>query len=152
MAFEIKKPDTAFENDPKPSRARKRIKDEAHLAFIRKLPSVVSGKWPVEACHIRMGSPMFKKPRAGIGQKSDDAWTLPLTPEEHRDQHAHHESKWWLSWHIEPFTVAMALYEITGDLEAGRELIRELNEAVEKSGGQDTFALKPKKRPSVMAK
>ena len=125
MAFCIQRPETAFSQDRTGKRER-RIVDEAHLAFIRKLPSVVSGKGPCEACHIRAGSPIHRKRRTPMARKPDDAWTLPLTPDEHRDQHSVNEMEFWLRHGIDPFTLALKLYAVTGDLEAGRRIIEDL--------------------------
>ena len=86
MAMMIKRPSTAFSLDPA-DKTQKRIEDEKHLDFIRQLPSVIDGKGPCEACHIRTGSPAHRKKRTGMGRKPDDAWTLPMTPAQHRAQH-----------------------------------------------------------------
>jgi hypothetical protein len=122
MGFAIKRPDTAFSLD-KSSKATKRIEDAAHLAFIRKLPSAVSGLYGCEACHIRTGSAIHKKKHTGLGQKADDAWTLPLTPDEHKAQHDANELAWWRSHCIDPFELAIKLYEVSGDIAAGTAII-----------------------------
>ena len=56
MAFAIARPQTAFSLD-KSGKETASFKDDRHLAFIRTLPSVVSGTFGCEACHIRSGSP-----------------------------------------------------------------------------------------------
>lgn len=122
MALAIRRPDTAFSLD-KSSKATRRIEDPAHLAFIRKLPSAVSGAMGCEACHIRSGSALHRKKHTGGQQKPDDAWTLPLTPDEHREQHSGNEVEFWRQRGIDPFELAVRLYEITGDFEAGRKII-----------------------------
>lgn len=66
MAFQIKRPATAFSLDPT-DKSQKRIEDPAHLAFIRKLPSVISGRTPCDPCHIRTGNPTYRKKRTGGG-------------------------------------------------------------------------------------
>lgn len=126
--FQIVRPATAFSLD-KSSKESRRMEDPAHLAFIRKLPSVISGQTPCEAAHIRAGSALHRKKHTGIGQKSDDSWTLPLTKEEHRDgpesQHAHgDELEWWRSHGIDPFELAIRLYEVSGDIEAGIRIVK----------------------------
>lgn len=123
MAFQFRRPDTAFSLDPKPDKKQRRIKDEGHLSFIRKLPSVISGQYGCEACHIRAGNPVFRKPNTGAGVKPDDAWTVPLTPEEHRDQHSGNEMQFWARHGVDPFMVALSLYQNTGDFEAAKRVL-----------------------------
>lgn len=120
--FMIDRPATAFALDPS-SKHTKRLTDDRHLAFIRRLPSVISGTFGCEACHIRYGNPLYKKIHTGIGRKPDDGWTVPLTPDEHRSQHSGNEREFWLSQGIDPLAVASALYEISGDEDAGRRII-----------------------------
>lgn len=122
MAMQFVKPATAFSLD-KSSKATKRMEDQAHLAFIRKLPSVLSGEFGCEACHIRIGSAVHRKKHTGMGQKPDDSWTLPLTSTEHKQQHSENELLFWRSHGIDPFELAIKLYEITGDIEAGQRVI-----------------------------
>ena len=54
-------------------------RDEDYKAWIRTLPSVVSGKGPCEACHTGTDG--------GMGEKASDYSCLPLTPAEHREYH-----------------------------------------------------------------
>lgn len=130
--FQVVRPSTAFTLD-KSSKDTKRIEDPAHLAFIRRLPSVISGKTPCEAAHIRTGSALYRKKHTGIGQKSDDAWTLPLTEDEHRNgpesQHGNNELSWWKSHGIDPFDLASRLYEASGDFEAAVSIIQQARKA-----------------------
>ncbi len=125
MAFQFINPhaQTAFTLDPS-GKTHKRIKDEAHLAFIRRLPSLISGIEGCEACHVRYGDPRHRKPRTGKGVKPDDAWTVPLSPDEHRSQHATNEQAFWNAIGIDPLEVAVQLYAVSGDIEAGREIVR----------------------------
>lgn len=121
--FACRRPPTAFSLDPS-SRKTKRIEDRRHLDFIRQLPSIISGAYGCEACHIRSGSALHRKKHTGAGQRPDDSWTLPMTPAEHRAQHAMgDELKWWRQHEIDPFEVAIKLYEVTGDLSAGTAII-----------------------------
>lgn len=120
--FQIVRPSTAFSLD-KSSKATKRIEDPAHLAFIRKLPSVLSGAFGCEACHIRIGSAVHRKKHTGMQQKPDDCWTLPLTPDEHKRQHSENELLFWRSHGVDPFELAIKLYENTGNIEAGQRII-----------------------------
>jgi len=122
MAFAVNRPATAFSND-RASKATASFKDEAHLAFIRKLPSVVSGAFGCDACHIRAGSPQHNKKRTGGAQKPSDCWTLPLTREEHVEQHSTNELAFWRRHGIDPFQLAIDLYSVTGDVEAATTII-----------------------------
>lgn len=123
--FAIRRPDTAFAFDPSSKKTR-RIEDPKHLAFIRLLPSVVSGEYGCEACHIRAGSAIHRKKWTGGQQKPDDCWTLPLTPTEHRAQHSGDELAWWRSHEIDPFELAVRLYEVSGDVQAAEQIIRKV--------------------------
>lgn len=122
MGYAIKRPETAFSLD-KSGKATKRVEDPAHLAFIRKLPSAVSGVYGCEACHIRTGSAVHKKKHTGLGQKCDDSFSLPLTPDEHKAQHAMNEMEFWRSHDIDPFELAIRLYEVSGDVMAGTKIL-----------------------------
>jgi len=69
----------------------------------------------------------------GAGEKPDDKWTVPLSPEMHTDgpnaQHKSNERAWWEKQGIDPVAVAAALYCSSGDIEAGEEIIREFRSA-----------------------
>ena len=122
--FAIRRPATAFALDPS-SRKTKRIEDPKHLAFIRLLPSVISGERPCEACHIRAGSAVHRKVWTGAGRKPDDLWCLPLTPAEHRAQHdMGDELAFWRLHEIDPFELAVRLYEVSGDIQAAEQILR----------------------------
>ena len=124
MAFQIKRPPTAFSLDPS-EKSQKRILDQSHIDFIKKLPSLISGRTPCDPCHIRTGSPSYRKKRTGGGQRPDDCWTLPLTRAEHDAQHDMNEMAFWRSHGIEdPFAIALELYQVSGDLTAGKKIIR----------------------------
>ena len=64
---------------PGPPRRTQAIRDEDYKAWIRTLPSVVSGKQPCEACHVGTDG--------GASMKASDTTCIPLTPEEHREYH-----------------------------------------------------------------
>lgn len=128
MAVRILRPDTAFALDPS-TKDQRRIEDPRHLAFVRSLPSVLSGAYGCDAAHIRAGSPQHRKKRTGKGQKPDDAYVLPLTRAEHDDQHdAGDELGWWRRRGIaDPIGLAVKLYEISGDKAAAIALLRRAN-------------------------
>lgn len=120
--YAIRRPDTAFSLD-KSSKQTRREELPAHLAFIRLLPSAVSGRTPCEACHIRVGSAIHRKKHTGLSQKPDDWWTLPLTAEEHREQHAGNELEFWRRHGIDPFELAISLYAVSGDTQEATRII-----------------------------
>lgn len=128
MASRIARPITAFSEDPS-TKDQKRIVDERHLAFIRSLPSIISGTGPCEACHVRYGDPLYRKKSTGKGQKPDDAWAVPMTPEEHRAQHAMSEVQFWNMHRIDPLAVARELYAHTGDRDAAVRIIANARKA-----------------------
>lgn len=122
MAYAIRKPPTAFSSD-KSGKATASFKDERHLAFIRTLPCVITGKLGCEACHIRTGSAEYNKKHTGKSQKPSDSWTVPMRPELHREQHSMNEADFWKLYGINPFRLASRLYEVTGDTEAALRVI-----------------------------
>lgn len=65
------------------------IRDEKHLAFIRRLPCVKCSATPCEAAHIRSGT------GGGTGLKPSDEWTVPLCHEHHAEQHRIGEASFW---------------------------------------------------------
>lgn len=101
-----------------------RVRDEKHLAFIRKLPCCVcKNDISTEAAHIRFSDARVDKVNAGVGQKPDDAWTLPLCSECHRKQHAQNERKFWHDAGIDAIFYAMALHRVTGDHARGCKIV-----------------------------
>ena len=57
----------------------KPIRNYKYRAWIRSLPSAVSGEGPCDACHTGTDG--------GIGQKSSDLSCIPLTRQEHQEYH-----------------------------------------------------------------
>jgi hypothetical protein len=109
----------------KQKRRLNRVRDEKHLAFIRRLPCICcADDTSVEAAHIRATSRDHGKVNPGIGRKPDDRWTLPLCGKHHRQQHADRELAFWAKFNIDPFALATALWIHTGDEEKAQEIIR----------------------------
>jgi hypothetical protein len=87
-----------------------RQKDAKHLDYIRSLPCCVCGdNTSTEAAHIRVASLEHGKNHTGMAEKSSDKWALPLCGECHREQHSMNELKFWASYNINPFTLAIKL-------------------------------------------
>lgn len=127
----VPRPDTAFSLDGTGMRRRPRRHSEAHLIFIRGLPCVVPGcrvAIGVHAAHLRGPAPQWGKRSTGMGEKPDDIWTVPICPDHHvfgkGAQHSMSEQAFWAAHRVDPFTVALALWACTGDLELGQQIIR----------------------------
>jgi hypothetical protein len=104
---------------------RPRQHDEKHLAFLRQLPCVVCGNnIETEAAHIRMADNRAAKRPAGMQEKSDDCWAVPLCGQHHRQQHETSERKFWERAGIDPIFTALALWRVSGDHEAGDQIVR----------------------------
>lgn len=85
-------------------------KDTAYLSFVRSLPCVVTGNFPVDVAHVSYAAPEYGKTGRGKGQKEDDRWTVPLHPLEHRAQHSGNERAYWQRVGIDPCVIALALW------------------------------------------
>lgn len=114
-------PSTAFSNPPKQRKPRER--NEQHLKFIRTLRCCICGAPGPDPAHIRAASPLHGKRDTGGGEKSSDKWTVPLCRVHHDEQHAAGERSeaagaeltWWARKGIDPFGLALALHDASGD-------------------------------------
>ena len=126
-AFRLPRHPEAFSLSPS-KKKRPREHDKGHLDFIRSLPCVICGTRGVHAAHIRMAAMQYGKRATGMQEKPSDKWTVPLCPVHHNDgpeaQHSGGEEAFWKRHGIDPFVIAMALYQSTGDEEAGEMIIR----------------------------
>lgn len=101
-----------------------RIKDEAHLDFIRSLPCVSCGNGiETEAAHLRSDNRKYGKTTTGMQQKPSDMWTLPLCGKCHRIQHTGNEKNFWTNLGINPWVLALSLHAASGDHELALEVI-----------------------------
>lgn len=106
---------------------------DAHLKFIRTLPCIVcKNEHETEAAHIRFGDLRVAKPKAGIGEKPDDAFTLPLCGQCHRTQHGMNEKAFWGS--VDPVFYALALWRVSGDHERGTQIVLNVETAIAAGG------------------
>ena len=98
---------------------------EKHLAFIRRLPSLIKPDQggPVEAAHIRYAHLPYGKRYVGMAEKPDDMWVVPLSPEAHRAQHAMSERMFWAEYGIDPLLVAALLWLHSGNEQAATQVI-----------------------------
>jgi hypothetical protein len=102
---------------------RPRERNEQHLAFIRKLPCVICGVFGCDPAHIRSANALFGKRETGGAEKPADKWTLPLCRTHHDEQHAGEELKFWAKHRLDPFGLALALYDASGDEEIAEAII-----------------------------
>ena len=89
-----------------------------HLAFVRQLSCVACGKAaPSEAAHVRLGTD------AGMGIKPSDRYSVSLCTSCHELQHRFGELRFWSVLRIDPLNVALRLWTVSGDLEAGERTV-----------------------------
>jgi hypothetical protein len=99
---------------PKPN-LRKRTQ---HLGFVRQLSCVTCGKAaPSEAAHLRTGTD------GGVGRKPGDRYTVPLCTTCHAKQHRIGELAFWSALRIDPLNVALRLWTVSSDVEAGERIV-----------------------------
>lgn len=98
-----------------------RIRDSAHLAFVRAAGCVVCPKGvnrPAEAAHIRMARDAIGKPPTGMQEKPGDNWTCGLCAYHHRTgilaQHKISEADFWKLHGRNPFEIAASLWIESG--------------------------------------
>lgn len=123
-AQRIIRPATAFSTSPAKGPKRQRVKDEAHLRFIRGLRCCICGNPNVEVAHIRSASPLHGKRETGGAERPSDKWTAPLCCSHHREQHTGNEIAWWASKGVDPFGLALSLYHASGDAEIADGIIQ----------------------------
>jgi len=103
-------PRTIGRGKPK-TNLRRRV---AHLAFVRQLSCVACGKAaPSDSAHVRTGTD------GGVGRKPGDRYAVPLCTTCHAKQHRIGELSFWSALRIDPVNVALRLWTISADVEAG---------------------------------
>jgi hypothetical protein len=102
------------ERKPKPDLRRR----ANHLTFVRQLACVVCGKAaPSEAAHVRSGSD------GGAGIKPSDRYSVSLCVSCHALQHQFGELRFWSILRIDPLSVALRLWTVSGNTEAGERIV-----------------------------
>lgn len=96
-----------------------RLHDRGFLAYLRKQRCCCCyGHPPVEAAHIRMGSPSRGKSMTGMQEKPSDKWAVPLCDLCHRlsnySVHGMGEAAFWKSEGMDPFVIAEFNYRSYG--------------------------------------
>jgi hypothetical protein len=122
MAFQFPKPATAFSQQPTGKKSG-RIEDKPYLEWIRSLPCVITGTYPVEAAHISFAEPKYGKLGRGKGTKEDDKWAIPMAHASHMRSHDLGERRYWEMIGIDPCIIAMALYAAYPDEEKARLIL-----------------------------
>ena len=89
-----------------------------HLAFVRQLPCVACGKAaPSEAAYVRAGTD------GGVGVKPGDRCAVPLCRACHTKQYRIGELTFWSALRIDPLNVALRLWSVSADMEAGERTV-----------------------------
>lgn len=131
---------------PKAHRGRER--DNAHLAFIRRLPCVATfvetGRlvYGSQAAHLRLNSALHAKTEGGQ-RKPSDRWVTPLSPEQHRIQgEVKGETRFWGDLGVDPFALCIDIYAVSGDEPAALKVIQSLTRKFDGSVGPSRSALR----------
>lgn len=102
------------------------MKSEKHLAFIRSLPCLVCGDdTGSDACHIRYSDASIGKVNPGISAKPGDEYTVPMCRTHHEQQHKGSEKRFWEGIGLDPVSVALRLFKLTGDHARACKVIQE---------------------------
>lgn len=128
MAQRRKEAKAARPRSPKADRGR--VRDNPHLAFIRRLPCACCRKpGPNDAAHLRVADAARGKPYTGKGVKPDDKWSSPLCRACHERQHSGSEAAFWSALFIDPIILCKRLYAVSGDYDAGVAVILSYGES-----------------------
>lgn len=104
---------------------RGRVRDNGHLAFVRRLPCAARPHpGPCDAAHLRMADAARGKPYTGKAVKPDDRWVSPLCRPCHERQHGGSEAAFWSALGIDPIALCEALYAASGDYDAAVRALR----------------------------
>lgn len=107
MALAIKKTD-----QPYYAAKAKPKKNGPYLAWLHTLPSCISGRYGVEAAHVSFANPHYGHWGRGKGTKAPDLFALPLTQDEHAQQHGGSEEAFWARQGINPHELCVILWAI----------------------------------------
>lgn len=114
---------------------RGRERDNAHLAFVRRLPCVATyietGRlvYGCQAAHLRLQSAAYGKTEGGQ-RKPSDCWVTPLSAEQHRIQgEVKGEVRFWGDLGVDPFVLCQRLHSVSGDEAQALAIIRSYGRA-----------------------
>lgn len=111
------------EDTPRSRQRRPRRRCKKHLELVSQLPCAVPGCFdgPVHVAHIRYACAAEGADIVGKSMKPDDWRTLPLCVRHHiegrRAQHRMNEMRFWADHGINPYGLARAMWNVTGDLD-----------------------------------
>lgn len=112
----------------RPTRKSNPRRASQHLVFIRQLPCISCGSVPSEPAHIRKGKD------GGTGMKSSDRYSVPLCASCHRldgrSQHSLGELTFWSELRIDPTDIALRLWTVSGNIEAGNRIVFRARQAI----------------------
>jgi hypothetical protein len=95
-----------------------RVEDIRYLGFLRTFPCCACFRVPTavlsDAAHIRMASTVYGKRATGAGEKPSDCWAVPLCRQCHITQHSMSEAQFWRDIGVNPFELAIHLYNLGG--------------------------------------
>ena len=120
-------PQTGSRTEPQPMR---RACTQAHKAAIAQLFCLATAirygleKGGVQVAHLRFSSAAHGKVNPGLQRKPHDKWTLPLCPEEHRQQHAGSEQAYWAELGVDPHQIAQDLWNASPNLQEMQRVLR----------------------------
>ena len=115
----------------------KRLRDKAHLGFVRSQPCLVCGRQPSDPHHLQ-----FAQPRA-LGLKVSDEFTVPLCRNHHQQLHqAGNEVAWWHDLDIKALEIANRLW---AESHAGSTLVVDQNTDQDRFIGEDSAGERPVK-------
>ena len=111
----------------KSAQQRREGNDEAHAALLRLLPCCVTGETPARTIHHLKGGPAASE--RGVGMKATHKWGLPLSYEAHilgvEKVATRHEHAFFRENGVDdPYELATALWQATGDLERMRKVLQ----------------------------
>lgn len=112
---------------PEPTPARRPRKNADYLAFLHKLPCVLTGAYGVEAAHVSFSNTWHGHYGRAKGTKAPDRFALPLAPEQHALQHSGKlgsEGDFWEANGVNPHELANTLWGIFSDYEEDEAVVR----------------------------
>jgi hypothetical protein len=115
-------PDTAF-SIGKTKQRRPRERNNQHLAWLRTLQCCICGAPGPDPAHIRSASSVHGKRETGGAEKPSDKWVVPLCRVHHDQQHSINEIKFWATYGVDPFGLALSLYAHSGDDELAESIL-----------------------------
>ena len=108
---------------PPDGQRKPRRRCRVHLERVAQLPCAVPGCGvrPVHVAHVRYASAVDGAEHVGKAMKPDDWRCLPLCPAHHtegrRAQHRTNEMLFWAQHDINPYALARALWNLSGDMD-----------------------------------